>query len=131
MNLLMQVSLFSEDFVALSEFYRDVFDLTENEALRSDVFRGYLSGECMVGFSALAAYEMLSLEPRRAGEGDQTAFTFRFDTKEALDTAVEKAVSRGATLVKAPFMTYYDWYMAVLRDPDGNALRLACPEPEQ
>ncbi|MEM9105575.1 MAG: VOC family protein [Pseudomonadota bacterium] len=129
MNLLMQVSLFSEDFVALSEFYRDVFDLTENEALRSDVFRGYLSGECMLGFSALAAYEMLELEPRKTGEGDQTAFTFRFDTTKALDEAVELAVSRGANLVKPQFMTYYNWYMAVLRDPDGNALRLACPNP--
>lgn len=129
MNLLMQVSLFSEDFVALSEFYRDVFGLTENEALRSNVFRGYMSGDCMVGFSAPAAYDMLALEPRKAGEGDQTAFTFRFDTTESLDAAVEKAVSRGATLVKPQFMTYYHWYMAVLRDPDGNALRLACPDP--
>ncbi|MCR9126692.1 MAG: hypothetical protein NXH82_11245 [Rhodobacteraceae bacterium] len=130
MNTLMQVSLFSDDFVALSEFYRDVFHLTENESLRSDVFRGYMAGECMVGFSALAAYEMLDLTPRAAGEGDQTAFTFRFDTKAALDTAVETATARGATLIKPQFMTYYNWYMAVLRDPDGNGLRLACPTPE-
>jgi predicted enzyme related to lactoylglutathione lyase len=121
MNLLMQVSLFSADFVALSEFYRDVFDLPENVGMRSDVFRGYMSGECMIGFSALAE--------RKAGEGDQTALTFRFDTKAALDAAIGTAVDKGATLVKPQFMTYYGWYMAVLRDPDGNALRLACPTP--
>lgn len=129
MNMLMQVSLFSEDFVSLSEFYRDVFKLTENEPLRSDVFRGYMSEDVMIGFSAPAAYEMLGLEPREPGEGDQTALTFKFESKAALDEAVETSVARGAALVKEPFMTYYDWYMAVLRDPDGNALRLACPTP--
>ncbi len=129
MNLLMQVSLFSADFVALSEFYRDVFDLPENVGLRSDVFRGYMSGECMIGFSALAAYGMLGLDERKAGEGDQTALTFRFDTRAELDAAVVTAEGRGAALVKPPFTTYYGWYMAVLRDPDGNALRLACPTP--
>ncbi|MEM1288064.1 MAG: VOC family protein [Pseudomonadota bacterium] len=129
MNPIMQVSLFSEQFVALSEFYRDVFGLTENEGLRSDVFRGYMSEDVMIGFSAMAAYEMLGLEPRKSGEGDQTAFTFKFDTKADLDAAVGTATERGATLVKEQFMTYYNWYMAVLRDPDGNALRLACPTP--
>ncbi|MEO0385469.1 MAG: VOC family protein [Pseudomonadota bacterium] len=129
MNPIMQVSLFSEEFIVLSEFYRDVFNLTENEGLRSDVFRGYMSNDVMIGFSALAAYEMLGLEPRKSGEGDQTALTFKFDTKADLDTAVGAAIARGATLVKEQFMTYYDWYMAVLRDPDGNALRLACPTP--
>jgi predicted enzyme related to lactoylglutathione lyase len=129
MQLLMQVSLFSEDFVALSEFYRDLFDLPEVEDLRSDVFRGYMSGEVMVGFSAPAAYGMLGLEERRPGEGDQTALTFRCDSKEALDACLKTALSRGGSLVKEPFMTYYNWYMAVIRDPDGNAIRLACPEP--
>ena len=129
MNLLMQVSLFSEDFVPLSEFYRDLFGLTEVEELRSDVFRGYMSGDVLIGFSALAAYEMLDLEPRRAGDGDQTAFTFKLDTKADLDACIDTAKARGATLVKEQFTTYYHWYMAVLRDPDGNAIRLACTNP--
>ena len=32
-------------------------------------------------------------------------------------------------MVQEQFMTYYNWYMAVMRDPDGNAIRLACPDP--
>lgn len=129
MNLLMQVSLFSRDFVALSEFYRDLFDLPEVEALRSDVFRGYRSGEVMIGFSDYAAYEMLGLEERETGEHDQTAFTFQCETKESLDACLDKALGMGGTLVKEQFTTYYHWYMAVIRDPDGNAIRLACPTP--
>lgn len=129
MNLLMQVSLFSETFIELSEFYRDLFDLEEVESLRSEVFRGYMSGDVMIGFSALAAYEMLGLEERKPGDGDQTALTLKFTSKEDLETCLARANERGATVVKDPFMTYYHWYMAVLRDPDGNAIRLACPTP--
>lgn len=44
MNTLMQVTLFSKDFIELSEFYKTIFDLDENEELRSDVFRGYMAG---------------------------------------------------------------------------------------
>lgn len=129
MNTLMQVSLFSEEFIALSEFYRDVFELPEVEDLRSDVFRGYKAGDVMVGFSAPAAYGMLGLDPRLPGEHDQTAFTFQCETKTALDSCLDKALARGGTLVQDRFMTYYNWYMAVLRDPDGNAIRLACTTP--
>ena len=129
MNTLMQVTLFSDDFISLSEFYRDIFDLNENEDLRSDVFRGYMAGECMVGFSALAAYEMLGLEPRKVGEGDQTALTFSIGSKEELDLAVAEAMSKGASLIKEPFTTYYHWYLAVLHDPDGNGFRIACTSP--
>ncbi|MDA9123147.1 hypothetical protein N9J96_06555 [Paracoccaceae bacterium] len=129
MNTLMQVTLFSKDFIGLSEFYRTVFDLNENEELRSDVFRGYMAGQCMVGFSALAAYEMLGLDPREKGDGDQTALTFSIESTEKLDTAVSESVKKGATIIKDPFTTYYHWYLAVLRDPDGNAFRLACTTP--
>tara|TARA_B110000914_G_scaffold133853_1_gene116998 strand:- start:95 stop:499 length:405 start_codon:yes stop_codon:yes gene_type:complete len=129
MNTLMQVTLFSKDFIGLSEFYRTVFDLNENEELRSDVFRGYMAGQCMVGFSALAAYEMLGLDPREKGDGDQTALTFSIESTEKLDNAVSESVKKGATIIKDPFTTYYHWYLAVLRDPDGNAFRLACTTP--
>jgi hypothetical protein len=129
MNTLMQVTLFSKDFIELSEFYKTIFDLDENEELRSDVFRGYMAGKCMVGFSALAAYEMLGLDPHKQGGGDQTALTFSIETKDKLDQAVSEATKQGATVIKDPFTTYYHWYLAVLRDPDGNAFRIACTNP--
>lgn len=129
MNTLMQVSLFSEDFIGLSEFYRTVFDLSENEELRSDVFRGYMAGQVMVGFSAIAAYEMLGLDPRKEDDGDQTAFTFQIETTADVDSIVKEAERQGATVMKEPFVTYYNWYLAVLRDPDGNAFRVACTTP--
>lgn len=123
--LLMQVSLFSDDFVALSKFYADLLDLPENEAMRSDIFRGRMAGDVMIGFSALSAYEMLGLEPRRSGDGDQTAFTFGASSMADVEDIAKRCVEMGGTVVKDPFETYYGWYLAVLRDPEGNAFRVA------
>ena len=44
-----------------------------------------------------------------------------FETRHLLTDA---AVKMGATLVKAPFTTYYGWYQSVLLDPEGNAFRI-------
>jgi hypothetical protein len=37
---------------------------------------------------------------------------------------VPLAVAKGATLVKPPYKTYYNWYQAVLLDPEGNVFRI-------
>lgn len=110
----------------MSEFYRDQFKLVEVESMRSDIFRAYKSGDVVLGFSALSAYELLDLERRKSTDGDQTALTFELSSRSEVDSFVGSAEANGAALVKAPFVTYYNWYMAVLRDPDGNAIRLTC-----
>jgi hypothetical protein len=33
-------------------------------------------------------------------------------------------VAAGARLVKAPYRTYYNWYQAVLLDPEQNVFRI-------
>ena len=33
-------------------------------------------------------------------------------------------VEAGATLIKAPYVTYYNWYQSVLLDPEGNVFRI-------
>ncbi len=34
------------------------------------------------------------------------------------------AVANGATLIKEPYVTYYNWYQSVLLDPEGNVFRI-------
>ena len=83
----------------------------------------------MIGFSAYEAYEMLGLQPRGTDDGDQTAFTFSVDSKDDVETMVETAKANGGAVITAPFDTYYGWYLAVMRDPDGNGFRIACTNP--
>ncbi len=41
-----------------------------------------------------------------------------------VDRLVPLAVEQGATLIKAPYLTYYNWYQAVLLDPERNVFRI-------
>lgn len=126
---LIQISLFSKDPVALASFYQGAFGLKESVELHSEIFRGVMAGDVLIGISAPAAYDLLNLTPRRDMDGDQTALTLGFGSLEEMETAIRKAVDLGAELVKPVFRTYYGWDLAVLRDPDGNAVRLAVTQP--
>ena len=36
----------------------------------------------------------------------------------------KKSEDSRATVVKPPYVTYYNWYQAVLLDPEGNVFRI-------
>ncbi|PYD84206.1 glyoxalase, partial [Pseudomonas syringae pv. pisi] len=40
------------------------------------------------------------------------------------DRLVPVAVAQGAKLIKEPYLTYYNWYQAVLLDPEHNVFRI-------
>ena len=107
----------------------DVVDLDAKDIPK--LFNSHIDSKMTIGSSNTTVWEFkIYLFPDTYTlNGDQTALTFSIDTKEKLDAAVSESVQKGATIIKDPFMTYYHWYLAVLRDPDGNAFRLACTSP--
>ena len=118
------VNVFARDVVALSGFYSDVFGFPEIEAIRSPIFRGIDAGGTAIGFNALDAYELLKLQDFAETKGVKFLLNIDVDTVDEVDAMVPKAVEKGATLIKAPYRTYYDWYQAVLLDPEGNVFRI-------
>ncbi len=118
------VNIFAKDIVALSSFYMDVFGFTEIEAIRSPIFRGVATGKSAIGFNALDAYELLKLSDYADTRGIKFLLNIDVDTPEEVDRMVPVALSRGATLIKEPYKTYYNWYQAVLLDPEGNVFRI-------
>jgi uncharacterized glyoxalase superfamily protein PhnB len=110
--------------VALSGFYSEVFGFPEIEAIRSPIFRGIDAGGTAIGFNALDAYELLKLQDFAETKGVKFLLNIDVDTVDEVDAMVPKAVEKGATLIKAPYRTYYDWYQAVLLDPEGNVFRI-------
>ena len=117
-------SYIAEDFVGLSEFYANVFDLDEVMDLRSDIFRGLDAGGVTIGFSASGAYELLQIEDWADPKGTAQYLTFEVDSSEEVDERSEKAVSLGAKLLHEPYDTYYDAHQSVLADPAGNVFRI-------
>lgn len=124
MARLSYVNVFAKDVVALSGFYQRVFAFPEIEAIRSPIFRGLDTGQSSLGFNALAAYELLQLSEFSDTRGIKFLLNIDVDSQADVDRMVPLAVDAGATLVKAPYVTYYNWYQAVLLDPEGNLFRI-------
>ncbi|MGC3985414.1 MAG: VOC family protein [Pseudorhodoferax sp.] len=118
------VNVFARDVVALSGFYQRVFGFAEIEAIRSPIFRGLDTGKSSLGFNALDAYELLQLTAFSDTRGIKFLLNIDVDSQAEVDRMVPIAVAAGATLVKPPYVTYYDWYQAVLLDPEGNVFRI-------
>lgn len=120
---LFYVNVFARDMVALAEYYQTLFYLDEITESRSDYFIGFESGGCCIGFSSQGAYELLSLN-QPANQTDTVLMTFAATSREDVDARCKYAAELGGTVVKNPFETYYGWYQAVLRDPEGNPFRI-------
>jgi catechol 2,3-dioxygenase-like lactoylglutathione lyase family enzyme len=118
------VSLFCDDHVALSDYYRRAMGLVEIADLRSDIFVALDAGGTTLGFHADAAYDLLGLGDRRDRSGTAVHVTFAVDSDEQVADAAERLVAEGGTLVQGPFDTYYDARQIVVADPEGNVLRV-------
>src|ERR1700712_2185358 len=118
------VNVFAKDVVALSGFYQRVFGFPEIGAIRSPIFRGLDTGKSSLGFNALDAYELLHLAEFSDTRGIKFLLNIDVDSKDDVDRMGPVAVDGGATLIKPPYVTYYDWYQAVLLDPEGNVFRI-------
>lgn len=124
MATLSYVNVFARDVVALSGFYQRVFGFAEIEAIRSPIFRGLDTGKSCIGFNAPDAYALLGLADQADSQGVKFLLNIDVDSQADVDRLVPLAVEAGATLIKPPYKTYYDWYQAVLLDPERNVFRI-------
>ena len=118
------LNIFADDPAKLAGFYADVFGLEEIVASRTPIFRGLRTEKANIGFNAHDAYALLNLQKPTDETGIKSFTTFDVDSVEEVDRLTPIAVEKGATLLKAPFTTYYGWYQSVLLDPEGNAFRI-------
>ncbi|RMN46338.1 hypothetical protein SAMN05444506_109144 [Pseudomonas syringae] len=124
MSTLSYVNVFAQDILALSGFYSKLFGFSEIEAIRSPIFRGLDTGKSCIGFNALDAYELLGLDEFTDSTGCRFLLNIDVEEQSDVDRLVPQAVALGARLVKEPYLTYYNWYQAVLLDPEGNIFRI-------
>lgn len=120
MATLSYVNDFAQNVEALSRFYIDVFGFTEIESIRSPIFRGLDTGNSCIGFNALAAYDILGLSPYFKPQGVKFLLNIDVELVSEVDALVLEVVEKGAKLIKLPYKTYYNWYQAVLLDPEDN-----------
>ena len=124
MASLSYVNVFARDIEALSSFYRDLFGFVEIPVMRSPIFVALDTGKSCIGFNAQDAYALLNLAEYADPTGVKFLLNIDVDSQTEVDRMVPVAVARGATLVKPPYRTYYNWYQAVLLDPENNVFRI-------
>jgi predicted enzyme related to lactoylglutathione lyase len=123
------VNLFARDIVALSAFYADLFGFNEIVAHRSPIYRCLDAQGAELGFNAAEAYALLNLETRRPPAVSTPLplgayFTIEMDAADAVDRVAERCLTLGGTVLKAPYLTYYNARQAVLADPEENVFRV-------
>ena len=124
MNVTYQ-TYFARDVDALAEFYVAGLGLEEIAASRDVRYREVIAGPIKLGFAHQGAYAMLDLAGEASPTGLRGVLTFDVGAVDAVAPAVERAVAAGATLVKPAHASHFGTWQAVLRDPEGNALRLS------
>ncbi|CAN5522926.1 hypothetical protein BH10ACT1_BH10ACT1_07030 [soil metagenome] len=124
------VSVFCADHVALADWYRTTFGFAELEALASPIFMALDTGSIGMGFHHDDAYDLLGLAAERARRGTAIHLTLDVGTAAEVDAALPVLVERGASILKAPFTTYYGARQIVFADPEGNPMRLSSSQSE-
>jgi hypothetical protein len=119
------INVFCRDHVRLFEFYRALLEAPEMVEHASPIYRGLQLPGISLGFHDQKAYELLEiadLKPEKPSAGHYP--TFNLDSKLSVDQLTSLAVSQGAIIRKAPYLTYYKAYQVVLLDLEGNLFRL-------
>lgn len=118
----------TNDLQRARAFYGPLFDLMGLSLCYEDdqvASWGDLSDETVPRFFACYPFDG---EPANVGNGTMT--TFRLDSASQVDCIYEKAISSGALNEGPPGFRperYGDkFYVAYVRDPDGNKLAFAC-----
>ena len=124
MARLSYVNIFARDIEALSGFYKAVFGFAEIASIRSPIFVGLDAGGACIGFNAPDAYGLLNLAEHAESAGVKFLLNIDVTSAAEVDRLVPVAVAAGAVLVKPPYKTYYNWYQAVLLDPEKNVFRI-------
>jgi len=120
-------TMFCNDIDAQMSFYQALFGWPEETRLRTEIFRALQPKNMLFGFHAPAARGLLNVggDPILASQAGGFP-TIHVPETQKVDEIAAKAKELRGSIVKRPFPTYYGQWQTVLRDPEGNLLRVAC-----
>jgi len=111
------------DIKLMSDFYKEKFGWTPLKEM-DDVVFFMLNGVVLALYPSIA----LAADAKIPVNGDgwkRFAFSINFRSEEEVDKEVEKLVSRGVNLIKAPEKVFWGGYNAYVEDAEFNLWELA------
>ena len=124
MTIVSSINIFARDLDGLIDFYIRLFGFSEHMDQRGPIYRALDGGGVAVGFNALEAYRLLNLDGFPPPAGVKSLLTFEVADHDAVERLTDKAETLGATIVKAPYGTFYGSRQSVVLDPEGNVFRI-------
>jgi len=124
MTVVSSVNIFARDLDGLIAFYADLFGLSENLDQRGPIYRALDGGGVAIGFNAFDAYRLLNLDSFPEPAGVKSLLTFEVTDHDAVERLTVQAEAAGATVIKAPYDTFYGSRQSVVSDPEGNIFRI-------
>ena len=122
-----EISHFARDIIKLSEFYATLFNVPYIESVATPIYRALDVKGTRLAFHDFQAYALLELTSRVSQAPVKpvgTYVTFNVAGKPELEACMHHAVQLGATVLKQPYVSYYNAYQVVLADPEDNVFRL-------
>ena len=123
------VTYLTHDVNRMAEFYV-ALGLEEIEASRSEYYREVSAGHVKIGFAPQQAYTTLNLLGDIEPTGLRSVITLDVGSPADVPLAADKAVEAGGKLIQPGFETTFGQFLAVVKDPEGNAVRLAAAVTE-
>jgi uncharacterized glyoxalase superfamily protein PhnB len=117
------VSIICDDHLALAAFYSQVCGYPEIEAVHSPIFTALQTPSIAIGFHAREAFKLLEIDDTSVPSG-QIHLNLDVGGPDDVVATGESFLAAGATLIKAPFETYYGAFQTVVADPEGNVVRI-------
>ena len=124
MTIVSSINIFARDLDGLIDFYIRLFGFSEYLDQRGPIYRALDGGGVAIGFNALEAYRLLNLNGFPSPAGVKSFLTFEVADHDAVERLTDVAEALGATIVKAPYGTFYGSRQSVVHDPEGNVFRI-------
>ncbi|MDB5396451.1 MAG: Glyoxalase/bleomycin resistance protein/dioxygenase [Rhodospirillales bacterium] len=91
---------------------------------RGPIYRALDGGGVAIGFNAAETYRLLNIDEFPPPAGVRSLLTFEAADHDAVARLTVQGKTLGATIIKAPYGTFYGSRQSVLRDPEGQVLRI-------
>jgi uncharacterized glyoxalase superfamily protein PhnB len=124
MTVVSSINIFARDLDGLVDFYIRLFGFSEHLDQRGPIYRALNGGGIAIGFNAVEAYRLLNLDKFPTPTGVKSLLTFEVADHDAVERLTAQAEMLGATIVKAPYGTFYGSRQSVVLDPEGNVFRI-------
>lgn len=112
------ITIFTENFEQMRNFYSNIIDLVEVNGL--DDYVEYKSGGTRFAICTIETMVQFTDEYKQYRKGNNFELAFKCESRDSLDRDLKFILDNGGELITMPQVMPWGHYTALFSDPDGN-----------